>query len=101
MPGPVVDVLALAVTTAGLVAAALVLAVTRRPLFALVVLMDFLLAAGLLRLTGPTGWPATVTAAAVVALWCLLSAAVRAGPRSADLLRGPAGTGLVPRRRRP
>ena len=72
-PAPVVAYAALAVTAAGLVAAALVLAVTRRPLVAVRVLLDFLLAAGLLRLTGDPGWPAILTAAVIVAVRRLLA----------------------------
>ncbi len=101
MPGPVVDTLALAVTAAGLLAAAGVLAASRRPLFALKVLLDFLLAAGLLRLTGQPGWTAIATAAAVVAIRRLLGVGLRAGAGSAAVLRRRAGTGLVQRPRRP
>jgi Protein of unknown function (DUF1622) len=78
MPGPVADGLALAVSAAGLLAAGVVLAAGRRPLPAVAVLLDFLLAAGLLRLTGSPGWPEIATAAAVVALRRLLGAGLRA-----------------------
>ena len=97
----VTGVVALGITAAGLVAAAVTLGATRSPLSALRVLMDFVLAAGLLRLTGEPGWAALGTAAAVVAVRRLLGAGLRAGAGSAALLRPPAGTGLVPRRRRP
>ena len=70
---------AMAVTAAGLVAGLLALAVTRRPGLALKVFLDFLLAAGLLRLTGDPGWPAVVAAAAIVALRRLIGAGLRAG----------------------
>jgi hypothetical protein len=43
------------------------------------VLLDFLLAAGLLRLTGSPGWAALGAAAAVVALRRLLGLGLRAG----------------------
>ena len=73
---------ALVVTAAGLVAAAVALAATRRPLVALGVLLDFLLAAGLLRLIGRPGWPVLATAAAIVALRRLIGFGLRAGRRS-------------------
>ena len=79
MPGPAVLGVALAVTAAGLLAAAAVLAATRQPLFALKVLLDFLLAAGLLRLTGQPGWAALATAAALVAVRRLVGVGLRAG----------------------
>ena len=79
MTGPVVDAAALALTTAGLVAAAVVLLATRRPVFALTVLLDFLLAAGLLRLTGQPGWGALASAAAVVAVRRLVGVGLRTG----------------------
>ena len=100
MPGTLVGDLALAVTAAGLVAAVVVLVRGGQPVFALGVLLDFLLAAGLLRLTGQPGWSALAVAAAVVALRRLLGAGLRAGAGSADVLRPRAGAGLVPRRRR-
>ncbi len=101
--GTAAAVAALAVTALGLVAAAVVLAATRHPLSALTVLLDFLLAAGLLRLSGDPGWPALGTAAAVVLLRRLLGAGLRAGRRPAraggmaDLLRGSAVAALVRR----
>ena len=55
------------------------LSATRRPRLALKVLLDFLLAAGLLRLTGQPGWAALVTAAAVVAVRRLVGIGLRAG----------------------
>ena len=82
MLGAVAAGLAPAVSAAGLVAAVTVLAATRRPLFALTVLLDFLLAAGLLRLTGEPGWPALATAAAIVAVRRLAGIGLRAGRRS-------------------
>ncbi len=101
MSGPVVDGVALVVTAAGLVAAVLVLVATRRPRFALSVLLDFLLAAGLLRLTGRPDWGALASTAAVVAVRRLVGVGLRAGRASADPLRKPAGTRLVLRGRRP
>ena len=78
MPGPVADGLALAVVAAGLLAAGVVLVAGQRPLPALAVLLDFLVAAGLLRLTGSPGWPELLTAAAVVLLRRLLGSGLRA-----------------------
>jgi hypothetical protein len=69
------------VAGAALVAGALTLAVTRRPSVALGVLLDLLLAAGLLRLAGDPAWRIIVTAAVIVALRRLLSAALRTGRR--------------------
>jgi hypothetical protein len=82
-PAPLLDAAALAVTGAGLVAAAVVLVATRRPLPALTVLLDLLLAAGLLRLTGSPGWPALLTAASVVLLRRLVGSGLRAGAPAA------------------
>ena len=76
---PVLDTAALALTAAGLVAAAVVLASTRRPLAALAVLLEFLLAAGLLRLTGEPTWERILTAAALVALRRLVGRGLRYG----------------------
>lgn len=55
---------------------------TRRPLPALAVLLDLLLAAGLLRLLGDPGWRAILTTAAIVVLRRLLSAGLRADVRA-------------------
>jgi hypothetical protein len=75
----VVDAVALGVTAAGLVAAAATLAATGRVRLAVEVLLDFLLAAGLLRLSGQPGWAALATAAAVVAVRQLAGLGLRAG----------------------
>lgn len=61
---------------------------TRRALPALAVLLDLLLAAGLLRLLGEPDWQAIVTAAAIVAIRRLLAAALRSDVRARG---GPAG----------
>jgi hypothetical protein len=79
LPSAVAGSVALGITAAGLLAAAVVLTATRRPAFALTVLLDFLLAAGLLRLTGQPGWTALATAAAVVAVRRLVGIGLRAG----------------------
>jgi hypothetical protein len=55
-------------TVLGLTCAAGVLVRTRDPRLGLAVLLDFLLAAGLLRLGGDPQWRALVTAALVVAV---------------------------------
>ena len=81
-PATVVDALALGVTAAGLVSAAVPLAATRRPMLALKVLLDFLLAAGLLRLTGHPGWPVLAGAAAIVLLRRLVGFGLGAGARA-------------------
>lgn len=65
---------ALVCTVAGLVAAALVGAATRDVRAALPVLMEFLLAAGLLRLSTAVGWRALAAAAALVVVRRLLVA---------------------------
>ena len=70
---------ALAMTAAGLVAAAVTAAAARRPLLGVKVLLDFLLAAGLLRLTGDPAWTTVATAAAVVAVRRLVGLGLRAG----------------------
>jgi len=62
----VADALAVAVTAAGFLAAALVLARTRRPVFALAVLLDLFTAAGLIRLTGPPNLQRAASAALVI-----------------------------------
>lgn len=78
-PAELLGPVALGLTAAALLAAAVVLAATRRPLLALKVLLDLLLAAGLLRLTGNPGWTAIATAAVVVVLRRLVSLGLRAG----------------------
>ena len=67
---------------------------TRRPLPALAVLLDLLLAAGLLRLLGDPGWQTILTVAALVALRRLLAAGLRAtrGEGTA-ILQGPGANG--------
>ena len=70
---------ALAITGAALVAGLLALAVTGKALLAVKILLDLLLAAGLLRLTGDPSWPTISTAAAIVALRRLIGVGLRAG----------------------
>ncbi|WP_228395048.1 hypothetical protein [Modestobacter roseus] len=77
-----------------LVTGALTLAVTHRPALALGVLLDLLLAAGLLRLAGDPDWQGIATAAAIVALRHLAGAGLRVGARS--WRPGPARPGHRP-----
>lgn len=94
------DVTALAALGTGLaalLAGALVLAVTRRPLPALAVLLELLLAAGLLRLAGDPSWQVILSAAAIVALRRLLGTALPSGACDRSLRRGGAGGGRLRR----
>ncbi|MGY1858476.1 hypothetical protein [Modestobacter sp. SYSU DS0290] len=94
-----------------LVAGALTLAAGRRPALALGVLLDLLLAAGLLRLAGDPDWQSTATAAAIIALRHLAGAGLRIGarswtprswmPRGGRRPRRPSPDGLVHRSVRP
>jgi len=68
---------ALVCTLGGLLSAALVLAATRDVLLSLRVLVDLLVAAGLLRLSGDADVGALATAAVIVALRQLLSSQLR------------------------
>jgi hypothetical protein len=85
---------AVAVCAAALVAGALTLVRTRRPGLALSVLLDLLLAAGLLWLSGDREWEALATVAAIVALWRLLGVGLPTGrrPRPPGWPRTRAGT---------
>jgi hypothetical protein len=101
-PGELPSLLALGVSSAAIVAGVLALVATRRPLLALKVLLDLLLAAGLLRLTGDPGWRTILTAAAIVAVRRLIGVGLRAGGRawssgqgSGPGVRPPAPTRLV------
>ncbi|SDD39770.1 Protein of unknown function [Geodermatophilus telluris] len=80
--GAVPGLLALAVSGLALVAGTVALAATRRPALALAVLLDLLLAAGLLRLAAEPTWTSLGTAAAIVALRRLIGAGLRAGGRT-------------------
>ena len=72
----------LAAAGAALVAGALALAATRRPATALGVLLDLLLAAGLLRLAGTPSWHAIAVSAAIVLLRRLIGTGLRLGGRT-------------------
>jgi hypothetical protein len=80
--GPVPGQLALGVSALAVVAAVVALVATRRPALALGVLLDLLLAAGLLRLAAEPTWSSIATAAAVVALRRLIGVGLRAGGRT-------------------
>ncbi len=82
---------ALTVAAGALVAGALVLVRTRRPAVALPVLLELLLAAGLLRLAGEPSWGTITTVAAIVLLRRLIGVGLRAGDRS--LVAGTAQPG--------
>ena len=85
MSDPLSEITALmatAIGTAALVAGALTLLVTRRPALALSVLLDLLLAAGLLRLAGDPGWRSIAVAASIVALRRVIGFGLRAGGRA-------------------
>ncbi|WP_448641833.1 hypothetical protein [Geodermatophilus sp. URMC 63] len=90
--GPLPGLLALVVSGLALVAGAVALVATRRPALALGVLLDLLLAAGLLRLAAEPTWTSLATAAAVVALRRLIGAGLRTGGRafSATVVARPA-----------
>jgi hypothetical protein len=82
---------ALVISAAALVAGVLALVVTRRPGVGLSVLLDFLLAAGLLRLVGEPTWRSIASAAALVALRRLLGVGLRIGGRSWTRTAGAEG----------
>jgi uncharacterized membrane protein len=69
---------ALIVTAAGLIAAAVALARTRRARLALALLLDFFTAAALLRLAAPPTWPALGAAALIIVIRQLASHALTA-----------------------
>ncbi|MBQ0987120.1 hypothetical protein KBZ10_21900 [Streptomyces sp. F63] len=68
MTGSLLETAALLVTAAGLLSAAAAWAGTRRPRLALQVLLDFLTAAGLLRLSHDLSWDSILVVAAVIAV---------------------------------
>jgi uncharacterized protein YjeT (DUF2065 family) len=69
---------ALFVTAAGIVVAFLALAKTHQIALSLAVLLDFLTAAGLLRLVGPTTWQQLATVALTITVRQLASRGLRA-----------------------
>jgi len=72
---------ALLCTVLGLASALVVLGAARDARLAIAVLLEFLLAAGLLRLADDPGWRQLATAAAVVALRRLLTSGLRHASR--------------------
>jgi hypothetical protein len=76
MIGGIHDV-ALLVTAAGLVAAALALARTRQIPWAIAILLDFFTAAGLLRLVGPPTWSSLATVALTISVRQVASLGLR------------------------
>ena len=76
--GTIATVGALIVTAAGLVAAAVALARTRRAPVALALLLDFLTAAALLHLAGPASWQRIGAAALTIVIRQLVSRALAA-----------------------
>ncbi|MEY9214632.1 DUF1622 domain-containing protein [Thermobifida halotolerans] len=82
-----VQILVPLVTAAGLMAAAVCLARTRRAVLALGVLVDFLIAAGLLRLTADPSWSDIALAAIVIAVRKLASVGLRVSQRAGESAR--------------
>ena len=78
VPGLAAQFVAAAAVLSGVVA----LAATRRPALALGILLDMLVAAGLLRLLGDPTWEAIATAAIAIAIRHLVTYGLRLGARS-------------------
>jgi len=79
-----------ALVGAALLAGLMALAVTRRPALALGVFLDFLLAAGLLRLIGAPDWRTITTAAVIIAIRHMVGYGLRLGARSLSASGSPA-----------
>ena len=79
---------------AALVAGAVAFLSTGRPGLALSVLLDLLMAAGLLRLAGDPGWQALATVAAIVVLRRLIRTGLRAGAWAAPHRRAQENSAL-------
>ena len=77
------------VAGAAVVSGLVALAATRRPALALGILLDLLIAAGLLRLAGNPSWQAIATTTVVIALRHLVSYGLRLGARSWEGTRAP------------
>jgi uncharacterized membrane protein len=78
------ELAALLVTGAALTVAAVVLVTTRRPAIALPVLLEFLTAAGLIRLAAQPTWTRLFVAAGVVALRRLVVVGLEPAGRGRD-----------------
>ncbi|MGY2084085.1 DUF1622 domain-containing protein [Blastococcus sp. SYSU DS0539] len=76
------------VAGAAVISALVALGATRRPALALGILLDLLVAAGILRLIGNPGWQSIATAAAVIALRHLVGYGLRLGAHSWAEARG-------------
>lgn len=94
----VVQVSAALVAAAALVSGALALVTTRQPGIALAVLLDLLLAAGLLRLIAVSDWRGIIGAAAIVVIRKVVVAAYHRG--SHVLTEPPTGTSSIAARHR-
>jgi hypothetical protein len=86
----IVSIAALMVVAAGLLIAITLAAVTRSYTPALPVLLDFLMAAGLLRLAGDSDWRTISSAAAMVIIRKTVTAGIRTADRSRLLPRDSA-----------
>lgn len=87
-----VDSLAAVVVVAGMIAAVLALAATRSPLQAVATLLDFFVAAALLRLAGEQSWPGLGQAAAIMVLRHIITAGLhRAELGRQDISKRPPG----------
>ncbi len=82
MIAAVVTSLVPVVIASALLVSALTLVATRNPWVALPVLLDLLLAAGLLRLSATASWRAIATAATIVAIRKLVGLGLAAGRRT-------------------
>ncbi len=78
----VLQLVAVLVAAAALVSGLAVLAGTRHPVTALGVMLDLLLAAGLLRLAAVDDWRGILAAAAIVAVRKVVTTAYRRGART-------------------
>lgn len=83
------DAVALLITAAGVVSALAVLLATRRPWTAAPVLLDMLLAAGLLRLLGEVTWQRIASAALLVTIRHIATAGIGLGRRARTSPPGP------------
>jgi hypothetical protein len=88
MMATVIHTAAIVVTAAGLVVAAVALALTRQIPLSLALLLDFFTAASLLRLAGPPSWMVLGTAALTIVIRQLASRSLRAaqGPDHQPLI---------------
>lgn len=90
------DVAAAALVVLGLVSGAVVAALGRHAREGLRVLLDFLVAAGLIRLLGPQSWSALAVAAATIAVRQLAGRGLSVRTPSLQTRPGPAGRAVGP-----